>query len=64
METIFVLLPLALLIAAIAVVTVELVALALIRVRFFKVSFASSIASITLGGAIIVAVSALLGSAG
>ena len=52
------------LIAAAVVVAVELVALALIRVRFFKVSFASSIASITLGGAVIVAVSAALGASG
>ena len=51
-------------VAAIAVVAVELVALALIRVRFFQASFASSIASITFGGAVIVAVSAFLGSTG
>jgi VIT1/CCC1 family predicted Fe2+/Mn2+ transporter len=51
-------------IAAIAVVAVELVVLALIRVRFFHASFAGSVASITFGGAIIVVVSALLGSSG
>jgi VIT1/CCC1 family predicted Fe2+/Mn2+ transporter len=50
--------------AAGIVVGVELIVLALIRVRFFAVSFASSIASITLGGAVIVAISALLGAAG
>jgi hypothetical protein len=48
--------------AAIVVVSIELVVLALIRVRFFAVSFASSLFSITLGGAVIVGVSALLGS--
>jgi VIT1/CCC1 family predicted Fe2+/Mn2+ transporter len=52
------------LVAALAVVCVELLTLALIRVRFFKVSFASSIASITFGGAIFVVVSALLGASG
>jgi VIT1/CCC1 family predicted Fe2+/Mn2+ transporter len=51
-------------IAAVIVVAFELVALALIRVKFFKASFASSIASITFGGAIIVVVSALLGASG
>jgi erythrin-vacuolar iron transport family protein len=51
------------LVAAIVVVGIELVTLALIRVRFFDTSFASSMASITLGGAMIVTVSALLGSA-
>jgi VIT1/CCC1 family predicted Fe2+/Mn2+ transporter len=51
-------------IAAVIVVAVELVVLALIRVKFFKASFASSIASITFGGAIIVVVSALLGASG
>lgn len=51
-------------IAAIVIVAIELVVLALIRVRFFQASFASSILSITFGGAIIVVVSALLGSAG
>jgi VIT1/CCC1 family predicted Fe2+/Mn2+ transporter len=50
--------------AAIIVVAIELVVLALIRVRFFQASFASSILSITFGGAIIVVVSALLGSTG
>lgn len=51
-------------IAAVIVVAFELIALALIRVRFFHASFASSIASITFGGAIIVVVSALLGASG
>ena len=50
--------------AAVVVVAVELIALALIRVRFFQASFTSSIASITFGGAVIVVVSALLGSTG
>lgn len=52
----------ALLLATI-VVGFELVALAWIRWRFFRTSFVRSIASITLGGVIIVAVSAALGSA-
>lgn len=51
-------------IAAIIIVAIELVVLALIRVKFFQASFASSILSITFGGAVIVVVSALLGSAG
>lgn len=50
------------LLAAGVVVAIELIALALIRVRFFQVSFASSAASITFGGAVIVGVSVLLGS--
>jgi VIT1/CCC1 family predicted Fe2+/Mn2+ transporter len=49
--------------AALAVVVVELVALAFIRHRFFVVSFTSSLASVTLGGVLIAAVSAGLGSA-
>jgi VIT1/CCC1 family predicted Fe2+/Mn2+ transporter len=52
------------LLAAVIVVAFELVTLALIRVKFFDASFASSILSITFGGAIIVVVSALLGSSG
>ena len=41
----------------------ELLSLALIRWRFFHTGFLRSIASITLGGAIIAAISAALGSA-
>jgi hypothetical protein len=47
--------------AALVVIAFELVALALIRWRFFHTSFVASFASITLGGVIIVAVSAALG---
>ena len=50
-------------VAAIAVVAVELVTLAWLRWRFFETSFARSFASVTLGGLIIAAVSAALGSA-
>ena len=44
-------------------VAVELVALAVIRAKFFRTGFLRSFATVTLGGAIIVAVSAALGSA-
>jgi VIT1/CCC1 family predicted Fe2+/Mn2+ transporter len=47
---------------AIVVVGFELVALAWIRWRFFNTSFVTSVAYITLGGVVIVAVSAALGS--
>jgi erythrin-vacuolar iron transport family protein len=50
-------------IAALVVVAFELLMLAAIRWKFFETSFISSIASIAVGGAIIVAVSATLGSA-
>ena len=50
-------------VAAIAVVGFELVALAWLRWRFFRTSFVASFAYITLGGAVIVGVSAALGSA-
>jgi VIT1/CCC1 family predicted Fe2+/Mn2+ transporter len=50
------------LVAALIVIAFELVALALIRWRFFHTGFLGSFASITLGGVIIVAVSAGLGS--
>src|SRR5215211_1832577 len=43
-------------------VAVELVVLAVIRARFFRTGFVRSFATVTLGGAIIVAVSAALGS--
>jgi VIT1/CCC1 family predicted Fe2+/Mn2+ transporter len=45
------------------VVAFELVLLAYLRHRFFATSFARSLGGVTLGGVIIVAVSALLGSA-
>jgi erythrin-vacuolar iron transport family protein len=50
---------------AVAVVTItfELLTLALIRWRFFNTGFFRSFASITLGGAIIAAISAALGGA-
>src|SRR6478736_801707 len=51
------------LIAAVVVVAFELVALAWLRWRFFRTSFVASFAYITLGGAVIVGVSAALGSA-
>lgn len=52
------------LISAGLVVALELLALAWIRGRFFRTSFAASFAYVTLGGAVIVAVSAALGAAG
>lgn len=51
------------LVVAGVVVAVELVAIALIRKRFLAVSLRSSLVQVTLGGAIIVAVGLLLGSA-
>jgi erythrin-vacuolar iron transport family protein len=50
------------LVVAIAAVAFELVTLAWIRWKFFHTSFLRSFASVTLGGAIIAAVSAALGS--
>jgi VIT1/CCC1 family predicted Fe2+/Mn2+ transporter len=50
------------LIAAVITVAFELLALAWIRSRFFATSFVRSFASVTLGGAIIAAISALLGA--
>jgi VIT1/CCC1 family predicted Fe2+/Mn2+ transporter len=50
-------------VAAIVVVAVELVALAALRAAFFRTSFARSFVSVTVGGAIIAALSALLGVA-
>jgi erythrin-vacuolar iron transport family protein len=44
-------------------VAVELVVLAVIRAKFFRTGFLRSFATVTLGGVIIVAVSAALGSA-
>ncbi len=52
------------LIAAVITVTLELLALAFIRARFFHTRFLPSFASVTLGGAIIAALSAALGAAG
>jgi VIT1/CCC1 family predicted Fe2+/Mn2+ transporter len=53
----------ALLVAGVVVVF-ELVALAYLRWRFFKTSFVSSLAYVTLAGIVIGAVSATLGAAG
>jgi erythrin-vacuolar iron transport family protein len=50
--------------SAIAVVALELLILAWLRWRFFEVGFVRALASVTLGGVIIAAVSAALGSAG
>jgi erythrin-vacuolar iron transport family protein len=50
-------------VVAIVVVAVELVALAAVRSIFFRTSFANSFVSVTLGGAIIAAVSSALGVA-
>jgi VIT1/CCC1 family predicted Fe2+/Mn2+ transporter len=49
---------------AVITVAVELVLLAWLRARFFATTFARSVASVTLGGVIIAAVSAGLGAAG
>jgi VIT1/CCC1 family predicted Fe2+/Mn2+ transporter len=51
------------LVVAVVVIAFELVSLALIRWRFFHTGFLRSVASITLGGAIIAAMSAALGGA-
>ena len=50
--------------AAAIVVAIELVVLAYVRVHFFKIGFLGSILSVTLAGALIAVVSALLGAAG
>jgi VIT1/CCC1 family predicted Fe2+/Mn2+ transporter len=50
--------------SAIIVVALELIVLAWLRWRFFDVNFVRALASVTLGGVIIAAVSALLGSVG
>jgi erythrin-vacuolar iron transport family protein len=50
-------------IAAIITVAIELVVLAVIRAKFFRTGFLRSFATVTLGGVIIVVVSAALGSA-
>jgi VIT1/CCC1 family predicted Fe2+/Mn2+ transporter len=50
--------------SAVAVVAFELLILAWLRWKFFEVGFIRALASVTLGGVIIAAVSAALGSAG
>jgi VIT1/CCC1 family predicted Fe2+/Mn2+ transporter len=50
------------LVTAFVVVAVELVALAALRWRFFETSFVKSLAAVSLGGVVIVAVSAALGA--
>ncbi|HZO96039.1 MAG TPA: hypothetical protein VFB42_01580 [Gaiellaceae bacterium] len=50
------------LVTAFAVVAFELVALAALRWRFFGTSFGGSLGAVSLAGAVIVAVSALLGA--
>jgi erythrin-vacuolar iron transport family protein len=50
-------------ISAVVVVAFELVVLAFLRWRYFEDSFVKALASVTLGGIIIAAVSAALGSA-
>src|SRR3954453_4444081 len=52
------------LLAAAIVFAIELVVLAYVRVHFFKIGFLGSILSVTLAGALIAIVSALLGAAG
>jgi erythrin-vacuolar iron transport family protein len=47
---------------ALAVMAFELLALAWIRRRFFSTGFLRSLISVTVGGAIIVAISAALGA--
>ena len=51
------------LLLALAVIAFELLALAWIRHRFFGAGFLSSFVSVTLGGAVIAAISAALGTA-
>jgi VIT1/CCC1 family predicted Fe2+/Mn2+ transporter len=50
--------------SAVAVVALELLILAWLRWKFFQVGFIRALASVTLGGVIIAAVSAALGSVG
>lgn len=50
------------LITAFVVVALELVALAVLRARFFATRFTTSLAAVSLAGAVIVAVSATLGA--
>jgi VIT1/CCC1 family predicted Fe2+/Mn2+ transporter len=51
-------------IAAVVVVAFELVALAVIRWRFFDTGFVRSLLAVSIGGAVIAVVGALIGSAG
>ena len=51
------------LLLALAVITFELLALAWIRQRFFGTGFLSSFVSVTVGGVVIAAISAALGTA-
>jgi erythrin-vacuolar iron transport family protein len=51
-------------VAAAIVVAFELVALAVIRWRFFETGFMKSLVAISIGGAVIAVVGALIGSAG
>ena len=51
------------LVVAVIVIAFELMSLALIRWRFFHTGFLRSIASVTIGGGIIAAISAALGAA-
>lgn len=51
-------------ISAVAVVALELVLLAWLRWRFFDVGFVKALATVTLAGVIIAAVSAVLGATG
>src|SRR3984957_6671576 len=50
------------LVTAFVVVTLELIALAVLRSRFFSTSFTTSLGSVSLAGAVIVAVRATLGA--
>ncbi|HZQ03498.1 MAG TPA: hypothetical protein VFA88_05690 [Gaiellaceae bacterium] len=50
------------LVTALAVVAFELIALATLRWRFFRTSFVTSLAAVSLAGAVIVAISAALGA--
>jgi VIT1/CCC1 family predicted Fe2+/Mn2+ transporter len=50
------------LVTAFVVVALELIALAALRARFFSTSFSTSLAAVSLAGAVIVAVSVLLGA--
>jgi VIT1/CCC1 family predicted Fe2+/Mn2+ transporter len=52
------------LVAAAIVVAVELIGLAYVRVHFFRIGFLGSVLSVTLAGALIAVISALLGSQG
>jgi VIT1/CCC1 family predicted Fe2+/Mn2+ transporter len=49
------------LVSALVVVAFELVALAALRAKFFATSFTSSLAAVSLAGAVIVAISAAIG---